>query len=87
MLKKILKIIYLFFFVIFITLVTTYYFSEENILRTNKSRDIYAYNLVNVSVKVLDGRIFLRGIIEYKDEVENFKKNKKKYKFWDLLKK
>ena len=87
MLKKILKIIYLFFFVIFITLVTTYYFSEENILRTNKSRDIYAYNLVNDEHNLILLENDTKDIIEYKDEVENFKKNKKKYKFWDLLKK
>ena len=47
MLKRIKKIFYLLSFFIFIFLTTNFYFSDQNIVMTNKSRSIYQADLKN----------------------------------------
>tara|TARA_B100000427_G_C15458986_1_gene573121 strand:+ start:313 stop:576 length:264 start_codon:yes stop_codon:yes gene_type:complete len=73
-------------FFIFIILTIYYYFSEKNIINTNKSRSLnnpyLAYDLSNLPLLKND----TTNIIEYTDGLEKFKKKKKKYKFFDLLK-
>tara|TARA_B100001765_G_C19372713_1_gene279867 strand:+ start:358 stop:621 length:264 start_codon:yes stop_codon:yes gene_type:complete len=87
MLKKIRNIIFITSFLIFVILITIYYFSEQNILITNKTRSINLVeknnNITNLPVLEND----TKNIIVYSDEVESFIKDKKKYFFWKLLEK
>ena len=73
-------------FFIFMSLIIYYYFSEKNIINTNKSRSLnnpyFFYDLSNIPLLKND----TTNIIEYTDGIEKFKKNKKRYKFFDLLK-
>ena len=87
MLKKIQNIFYLILFFVFIIFTISFYFSDQNIKETNKSRSIYAvklnYNTQNLPLLKND----TNNIIEYKNDVEVYKKKKKNFKFWELLKK
>lgn len=86
MTAKIKKIFFLLSIIIFIFFTGSFYFSEENIKQTSKSR---AHYLVKQNNKLLNLPLLkndTNNIIEYTDDVENYKKNKKKYKFFDLIK-
>ena len=73
-------------FLSFILFIFFYYFSKKNIINTNKSRSktnfYLADNLLSIPLLKND----TNNIIEYTDGLEKFKKSKKKYKFFDLLK-
>lgn len=73
--------------ILFVILITTFYFSEKNRISTNKSRSIgLSDNFKNIEdLPILKNDT--DNIIVYSDDVENFKKNKKKYKFFELIKK
>ena len=85
MLKKIINIFYLTSFLIFIILTVRFYFSDQNIRETNKSRSFYSvkinYKIQNLPLLKND----TNNIIEYINDVEVYKKNKKKFTFWDLI--
>jgi len=85
MLKKLKNIFYLGSFFIFIVLITRFYFSDQNIRETNKSRSFYSVeqnsNTQNLPLLKND----TNNIIEYIDDIEVYKKKKKKYTFWDLI--
>ena len=87
MLKKIKNIIYLFSFSIFILLIITFYVSEENMIRTNKARSFYSLKQINELKDLTLLKNDTNNIIEYRNDVEIYKKEKKKYKFWDLIRK
>ena len=84
MYSKIKNILALIIFFIFTFLITKYYFSEKNIILTNKSRSSYAtiiydkYN--NLPVLAND----TSNIIFYINDLESFKKQRKK-RFWEKL--
>ena len=86
MIKKIKKIFYLILFFVFTITTISFYLSDTNVKKTNKHRSIYLtqakIDLKNLPLLEND----TKEIIEYRDDVEVFKKNKKKYKFWDLIK-
>jgi len=86
MFNKIKIIFYLLTFSTFIFLVLNFYFSDLNIKETNKNRSIsYDRSELNMQqIPLLKNDT--KYIIEYKDDVQNYKKKKKKYKFWDLIK-
>ena len=80
MLKKIKNIFLLTFLVMFSYLTINYYFSEKNIIHTNKSRSSHS--------KINYGELPLlkndtSNIIIYKTELEEFKKKKKR--IWENL--
>ena len=87
MLRKIKNIFYLSSFFIFIILTTRFYFSDQNIKETNKSRSLYSvklnYNTQNLPLLKND----TKNIIEYSNDVEAYKKRKKKYTFFGLIEK
>ena len=86
MYKKIINILYLLSSIFFIIFIINFYFSEKNIISTNKSR-LY-YSDIDLSKK-LDIPLLkndTQNIIEYTNDVEIYKKKKKKYKFFDLIK-
>ena len=85
MLKKIKNIFYLSSFFIFIILTTRFYFSDQNIRETNKSRSLYAVTLNNNTQNLPLLKNDTNNIIEYINDVEIYKKKKKKYTFWDLI--
>ena len=85
MLKKIKNIFYLSSFFIFIILTTRFYFSDQNIRETNKSRSLYSVKLNNNTQNLPLLKNDTNNIIEYINDIEVYKKNKKKFIFWDLI--
>ena len=85
MLKKLKNIFYLGSFFIFIVLITRFYFSDQNIRATNKSRSLYSVELNNNTQNLPLLKNDTSNIIEYIDDIEVYKKKKKKYTFWDLI--
>ena len=87
MLKKVVNLFFLLLFFIFTILTITFYFSDENIRKTNKFRSLYSINLN----KMINNLPLLKNdtsdIIQYKNDVEIYKKKRKNYIFWDLLEK
>tara|TARA_B100001540_G_C15762816_1_gene622502 strand:- start:353 stop:604 length:252 start_codon:yes stop_codon:yes gene_type:complete len=81
MLKNIFYITSLFIFIIFTAI---FYFSDNHINQINKIRSSYLKlnNVDNTNLPLLKNDTV--NIIEYKNEVESFKK-RKKYKFWELF--
>ncbi len=78
MFNKIKNIFFLTTFFIFIFLTTKYYFSDQNVIFTNKSRTSYSvslnYNIDNLPVLKND----TNDIIVYINDLEEFKKKRKK---------
>jgi len=85
MLKKIKNIFYLASFFIFIILTTKFYFSDKNIKETNKSRSLYSAKLNNNTQNLPLLKNDTNNIIEYINDIEIYKKNKKKFTFWNLI--
>ena len=85
--RKIQNIFYLGSFFIFIILTTRFYFSDQNIRETNKSRSFYSVELNNNIHNLPLLKNDTNNIIEYLNDVEVYKKNKKKFSFFDLIKK
>jgi len=87
MFKKVINLFFLLLFFIFTILTITFYFSDENIRKTNKFRSLYSINLN----KMINNLPLLKNdtsdIIQYKNDVEIYRKKKKNYIFWDLLEK
>ena len=86
--KTIIKnIFYLASLFIFIALTTSFYFSEQNIRVTNKSRSFYAvklhYDTLKLPLLVND----TKGTIEYRNDVQEFIDKRKKWIWEELIKK
>ena len=82
------KVKKLFFFstiVSFVIFITVFYFSEENKNRTIKVRSIYPYELISNLDQLPILLNDTKNIIEYKNNLEEFKNTKNKRKFWDLI--
>ena len=56
-------------------------------IRTNKARSFYSLQQINKLKDLTLLKNDTNNIIEHKDDVEIYKKEKKKYKFWDLIRK
>ena len=84
MFKKVKNIFILVFFFLFIFLVTKYYFSEQNVIFTNKTRTSYSLmsNKDKNNLPVLKNDT--DNIIVYKSDLEEFKKKRKK-RIWEKL--
>ena len=69
---------------VFIFLILNYYFSENNIIYTNKSRSNYInnspYDINNLPILTNN----TNDSIFYINDIENFKKKRKKW-FWENL--
>ena len=85
MLKKLKNIFYLGSFFIFKVLITRFYFSDQNIRETNKSRSFYSVELNSNTQNLPLLKNDTSNIIEYIDDIEVYKKKKKKYTFGDLI--
>ena len=84
MYKKIKKIFFLTTFFTFIFLITKYYFSEQNIIFTNKSRSSYLSEFNNSKNNLPILKNDTNNIIVYINDLEDFKKKRKK-RFWEKL--
>ena len=84
MFKKIKNISFLVIFFAFIFLVTKYYFSEQNIVFTNKSRSSYLITLINGENNLPVLKNDTDDVIVYINDLEYFKKKRKK-RFWEKL--
>ena len=80
MLEKTKSAVYIISFTIFIFLITKYYFSEDNIMLINKKRS--SYSIENMKLRVLKNDT--NNIIEYKSELDDFNKKRKK-RIWEKL--
>ena len=87
MFKKVKNIFFLSFVCFFFIALFYYYFSEKNINKVNKNRTSYVLDLSisNKNLPLLKNDT--NDIIEFRDDVEIYKKKKKKYKFFDLINK
>ena len=85
MLKKIKYIFYLISSFVFIISITSFYFSDQNIRETNKSRSFYSVSINKDTMNLPLLKNDTSNIIEYRDDLEVYKKKKKYYKFWDLI--
>ena len=83
MIKNLRNIIYLLLIVSFIFLITSIYFSNENIKKTNKIRSTFKGPNEIANLLLLKNNT--NDIIQYTDEIQEFKEKKKKYKFFELL--
>ena len=72
---------------LFVAFLTIYYFSEKNINETTKKRLFYKDKISNNIEDLPLIKNDTNNIIEYTDDIENFKKKKKRYIFWDLISK
>ena len=84
MFKKITNIFFLISFFIFIFLVTKYYFSEQNLIFTNKSRSLYSLTLNKYANNLPLLKNDTNNIIIYINDLKEFK-NKRKKRFWEKL--
>jgi len=84
MLKKIKDIFFLVFIFSFIFLVSKYYFSEQNIIFTNKSRTSHLVKLDADKNNLPLLKNDTDNIITYINDLEDFK-NKRKKRFWEKL--
>ena len=84
MIKKIKNFIFLALFFIFFFLVAKYYFSEKNILFVNKTRSTYSLDKTKDYENLPILQNDTNNIIIYKNDLEEFKKKRKKY-FWEKL--
>ena len=64
--------------IIFIFLISKYYFSEQNIILTSKIRSSYLLNQSNNELKLPILKNDTIDIIIFKNDIEDFKKNRKK---------
>ena len=87
MATKIKNIFYLLSFISLVVLITFFYFSNKHVQKNNKSRSFYLVKIdKNIeSLPLLESDT--NNIIEYRNDLEIYKKNKKKYTFWDLIEK
>ena len=84
MYQKIKNILIILFFFTSTIFVTKYYFSEENKIFTNRSRTSYSITLDTDNNKLPLLENDTNDIIFYIDDIEKFKKKRKK-RFWEKL--
>ena len=84
MIKNIKNVFFLLLFFIFFLFIFKYYFSEKNIIFTNKSRTSYSLaqeqNFTNLPTLKND----TNNIIIYKNDIEKYKQKRKK-RIWEKL--
>ena len=84
MFQKIKNIFIIISLTIFIFLVSMHYFSEQNIIVTNKSRSSYAFETVRDGINLPILKNDTNNIIVYRNDLEEFKEKRKK-RLWEKL--
>ena len=67
----------------FLIFVGSYYFSDNNKKNSYRSTNLYNNKIIEYNKKLLKLESDTENIIEYVEN--NLNKDKKKYKFWELL--
>ncbi len=84
MFKKITNTIFLIASFSFVFLISKHYFSEQNVIYINKSRTSYLSAFENEIDNLPTLKNDTENIIVYINDLEKFKKNRKK-RFWEKL--
>ena len=84
MFEKIKNTFFLISLFIFIFLILKYYFSEQNMIFTNKSRSSYSLSQYGNNKNLTILKNDTDNIIIYKNDLEVFKKKRRK-RFWEKL--
>jgi len=84
MVKKYKNIFAIITLIAFIFLISRYYFSEQNIILTSKIRSSYLLKQSNSELNLPILKNDTINIIIFKNDIEDFKKNRKK-RFWEKL--
>tara|TARA_B110000438_G_C15445121_1_gene492141 strand:+ start:95 stop:358 length:264 start_codon:yes stop_codon:yes gene_type:complete len=84
MIIKIKNSIFIGSFLLFIFLISNFYFSEENVKSTHKARSFYLDNINSMSKSLPLLKNDTSNIIVYSNDLNNFKKKRKK-RFWEKL--
>ena len=83
MIKELKYFLYIVTIIGFIAFILNFYFSDENIKNSYRSTKIFDTKIVKYSETLQNLESDTENIVEY---VENtFNKDKKKYKFWELI--
>ena len=85
MFKKIKNTFFLISIFAFIFLVINHYFSDENIIFTNKSRSSYSLTLNQKDENLPLLSSDTNNIITYKNDLEEFKKSRRKRPWEDII--
>ena len=83
MIKELKYFLYAITIVSFIFFVLNYYFSDENKKNSYRSTKVYDSKLIKYSKTLQILESDTENIVEYVEN--NFNKDKKKYKFWELI--
>ena len=84
MYNRIKNVFFLIIFFIFIFLISKYYFSEQNIIFTNKSRSSYLITSRDDKNNLPTLKNDTNNAIVYLNGLEDFEKKRKK-RFWEIL--
>ena len=84
MFQKIKNIFIIISLAILIFFISIYYFSEQNVIITNKSRSSYASETAIYGINLPILKNDTNNIIVYRNDLEEFKKKKKK-RLWEKL--
>ena len=84
MIKRIINIFFLISFFSFFFIITKHYFSEENIIFTNKSRSSFSWAKVDGSENLPLLKNDTINVITNITDLDEFKKKRKK-RFWEKL--
>jgi len=83
MIKELKYFLYAITVVSFIFFVLNYYFSDENKKNSYRSTKVYDSKIIKYSKTLQILESDTENIVEYVEN--NFNKDKKKYKFWELI--
>ena len=83
MIKELKYFLYLITIVSFIFFMLNYYFSDENKKNSYRSNKVFDNKIIKYSKTLQILESDTENIVEYVEN--NFNKDKKKYKFWELI--
>ena len=83
MIKELKYFLYAITIIFFIFFILNYYFSDENKKNSYRSTKLFDSKIIKYSKNLQSLESDTENIVEYVEN--NFNKDKKKYKFWELI--
>ena len=83
MIKELKYFLYTITIISFIFFILNYYFSDENRKNSYRSTKVFDSKIIKYSKTLQNLESDTENIVEYVEN--NFNKDKKKYKFWELI--
>jgi len=83
MIKELKYFLYAITIIFFIFFILNYYFSDENKKNSYRSTKLFDSKIIKYSKTLQSLESDTENIVEYVEN--NFNKDKKKYKFWELI--